>query len=217
MDISAGSIPCLDWEVACLCNIKHSLATAPVQGHWSSNELLQIPKRGRKDLGTAWKEILGLMFQQSQGEEGQRGISCCLCAYLRQVRDSQKQLAYEQCDMRASPAWMLQSCVGDLGSWTKHSMEMMQGAIHNRPIVPIFSCSFLFSLSVLVQMSDKFSRSVVPYSNQQLNGTIRSPPTSFLFITADLSEVSYLTWNSAAVLASFSLSSLVTSLSLLRE
>lgn len=88
---------------------------------------------------------------------------------------------------------MLQSCVGDLGSWTKHSMEMMQGAIHNRPIVPIFSCSFLFSLSVLVQMSDKFSRSVVPYSNQQLNGTIRSPPTSFLFITADLSEVSYLT------------------------
>lgn len=54
MDISAGRIPRLDGEVTCPCNIKHSLATAPVQGHWSSNELLEIPKgEEKKDLGTA--------------------------------------------------------------------------------------------------------------------------------------------------------------------
>lgn len=80
----------------------------------------------------------------------QGGVSCCLCVCLRQVRDSRRQVAYEQCDARASPAWMLLSCVGDLGSWATHSTEMIQGAMKNRLVVPIFSCLLLFNLFVLV-------------------------------------------------------------------
>lgn len=102
MDISAGRIPRLDWEVACPCNIKHSLATAPVQGHWISNGLLQILKRGRKKKSWALleKKYLDLHFSRVEGGVVQGGVSCCLCVCLRQVRDSRRQVAYEQCDAR---------------------------------------------------------------------------------------------------------------------
>lgn len=72
------------------------------------------------------------------------GVSCCLCALLRQIRDSQKQSRYEQSCVGASPA-----CVLDPRSGAKDSMEVIQKAIQNRPVGPTFSCLLLFHLFVL--------------------------------------------------------------------
>lgn len=76
-------------------------------------------------------------------------VSCCLCALLRQIRDSQKQPCYEQSCVGASPDRMLLSHVLYPRSGAEDSMEVMQGAIQNRPVVPTVSCLLLFNLFVL--------------------------------------------------------------------
>lgn len=164
----------------------------------------------KRKVKKAWalldKKYLDLHFSRVDGGMRQvEWVSCCLSACLRQLRDSQRQAVYEQCDMRASSAEILLSCVG---SWAKCIMEMMQEAKQNRIMVQIFSWLLLFHFFVLQSLKVSSALKVEGTRWSLLAAGIpTSPSTSFLLISTGLAKSSCSsTRNSLAVLASTSLS-----------